>query len=102
MSNTRDVISLFSDGFPFMLIAIVGAWIRGLRFGFNGVWSFMASCATAAFTAFLASLALPELGVGQGMTGAVCGVIGYSGGSILDTLLSRVHRAIDNNETSEP
>ena len=67
MNHEQTFMDIAADCLPFMMIGVGGAWIRGIRFGFHGVWGFAASCMTAAFSAFLVALALPELGMGQGM-----------------------------------
>lgn len=92
----KPFIEAAIDTLPFVSVALLGAVVRTLRFGMKSVWAFVASAACAAFTSFLASMLLADYDVPYGTICTICGIVGYSGGSVIDAALARMLSKIED------
>lgn len=92
----KPFLDIALEQLPFVGVAVLGAVVRSMRFGVKSVWAFIASAACAAFTSFLASMLLADYDVPYGTICTICGIVGYSGGSVIDVALARMLSKIDD------
>lgn len=98
MNDTKNFVHLVFGCWPFVGLSVAGAAVRCARFGFPGLWQFGASAVTAAFSGLLISLTLISMDVEPGIVGSAAGIVGYSGGAVLDAFLSRAIRAANGED----
>lgn len=93
----RKLVDMALETYPYVVIAFFGAVARSCRFGWPGFGQFCAASVVAAFSGAICSLALHDLGAGDGIAAAVAGIAGYSGGAVLDALLGGLVRKIHHH-----
>jgi hypothetical protein len=82
-----------------VLLAVFGGVVRVLHDGRSCSWRRMlVSVLTAGFVGLIIFLVLQEVQASGSMTGAACGVGGYAGGDLLNTLARRVCKAAEKFE----
>ncbi|MGE4469346.1 MAG: phage holin family protein [Desulfovibrio sp.] len=82
-----------------LVLAVLGGVVRALHDGKKCSWRRMlVSVLTAGFVGLLIFLVLQEVEASGSLTGAACGVGGYAGGDLLNTLARRVCRAAEKFE----
>lgn len=102
MVGDKDILKLIADALPVVAIAGVGGLVSFLR---EGKWSPMrlvANVTGASFSGLLVYACLSDTGITPGQMCAVAGVVGSSGGAILERaqelLLDMAHRYIGAHE----
>ena len=86
LSGDKEVIDLITDSSVFVLIATLGGWVK---FVLEGSWKFtrmIAILSGAAFTGFLAYMALYDMNISAAWMSAITGIAGSSGGTVLEHL----------------
>ena len=76
-------------------VSVTGGCGRWARFGFRSVGGFLLSAVMAAFSAFLMFAALEDSGLSMGFIVGIVGMAGYSGGTALDAMQTRLLRKIE-------
>ena len=87
MQTLEDFWTQARQMLPFVGVAVMGAVIRSLRGEWPGWRNFAASVLTAGFGAFVIGLAADDLGLSSGWAFFLSGMIGYSGGRLVDECL---------------
>lgn len=80
-----------------LVLACFGATLQCLRGPWRGWKNFIVSNAMAAFSAVVAMSILPQY-MPYEVAAGVTGIIGYSGGTLVDALLERIKREIETKE----
>lgn len=97
MNEINSFIESVYATLPFVGVAVTGATLQSLKGRWRGWKNFLLSNATAGFGAFLVGIAFQDLGLSQGWAFMLAGMIGYSGGSLMDEVLGvakqRINRA---------
>ena len=83
------------DCMPLICVAVLGAVAQILRGTWQGWKNFVASIVTAGFGALLVGLAAQDFHLPDGVCYMLAGMIGYSGGSLVDRFLTVTERKID-------
>ena len=78
-------------------IACMGASIQCLRGPWRGWKNLLVSNAMAAFSAIVCMSILPHY-VPFDVAAGITGIVGYSGGTLIDAILDRVRREIETRE----
>lgn len=97
MSDMQDwnFWEMLERSLPFIGVSVTGAFVRWARFGFRSVGGFLLSAVMAAFSAFLMFAALEDSGLSMGFIVGIVGMAGYSGGTALDAMQTRLLRKIE-------
>ena len=97
MSDMQDwnFWEMLDRSLPFIGVSVTGAFVRWARFGFRSVGGFLLSAVMAAFSAFLMFAALEDSGLSMGFIVGIVGMAGYSGGTALDAMQTRLLRKIE-------
>ena len=78
-----------------LALAMAGATVQCLRGPWRGWRNFLVSNATAAFGGVCVMLILPHY-VDYDVAAGLAGIVGYSGGSLIDAMLDRAKREIES------
>ena len=93
-----DELSSFSAAvkgiLPLIGVAAVGCSIQCFK-DWQGWRNFIASNLTACFGAFLVGMMSQDVGLSQGFAYGLCGMIGYSGGRLVDEAMGIAKRKIE-------
>jgi len=84
LTGDKEILDLVSDSAVFVLIATLGGWVK---FVMEGSWKFtrlVAILSGAAFSGFLAYMALWDMNISAAWMSAITGIAGSSGGTVLD------------------
>ena len=79
---------------PFVGTALFGCLLQALKTGWQGWRNFVVSCLSAAFGAWIVYCLVGEL-FSPGWGQAVSGMVGYSGGKLVDVALSAFTRRVE-------
>lgn len=85
---------------PFIIVACSGATLQSLKGRWRGWKNFFLSNLTAGFGAFLVGIAFKDLGLTEGWAFILSGMIGYSGGTLMDNVLETAKTKIANSGKS--
>ena len=85
--DSHHVIDATAYSWPYIGIALLGGVARAARFGVRSVRQFLCG--------LLCILTLYGQDIPAPMAGAIVGMVGYSGGSILDAVLGMIKRWIE-------
>lgn len=80
-----------------LALACLGASLQCLRGEWRGWKNFIISNMMAAFSAIICMSILPHY-VNFDVAAGVTGIVGYSGGSLIDSILARIHHEIRTRE----
>lgn len=83
-------------GWP-VLLACAGACIQCVRGEWRGWKNLLISNAMAAFSAIVCMSILPHY-VPHDVAAGIAGIVGYSGGTLIDAVLDRARREIETRE----
>lgn len=90
---------------PFVGTALFGCLLQALKTGWQGWRNFVVSCLSAAFGAWIVYCLVGDL-FSPGWGQAVSGMVGYSGGKLVDVALSAFTRKVERldklTKMSEP
>ncbi len=97
MNNMQDwnFWEMLERSLPFIGVSVTGAFVRWARFGFRSVGGFLLSAIMAAFSAFIMFAALEDSGLSMGFIVSIVGMAGYSGGTALDAMQTRLLHRIE-------
>lgn len=79
---------------PFVGTALFGCLLQALKTGWQGWRNFVVSCLSAAFGAWIVYCLVGDL-FSPGWGQAVSGMVGYSGGKLVDVALSAFTRKVE-------
>lgn len=79
---------------PYMAVGLFGCLLRNLK-RWRGWRNFILTTLTTSFGCFILGTAFNDFGLSQGWAFALCGAIGYSGGSLVDEFFSLAKDKID-------
>lgn len=98
MVGDKDILKLIGDALPVVAIAATGGFVSFLR---EGKWSplrLLANVTGSGFSGLIVYACLSDTGISAGYMCAVAGIVGSSGGAMLeraqDMLLDMAHRYI--------
>lgn len=102
MLGDKDILKLIGDALPVVAIAATGGFVSFLR---EGKWSLLrliANVTGAGFSGLLVYACLSDTGISAGQMCAVAGIVGSSGGAMLEKaqeiLLDVAHRYVGAHE----
>ena len=78
---------------PYLAVGLFGCCLRNLR-RWRGWRNFILTTLTTSFGCFILGTAFHDFGISQGWAFALCGAIGYSGGSLVDEFFSAARRRL--------
>ena len=91
-----DSIKSFAEGIAVpLLLALFGGAARAVRRGVKSWRQFAGSLFVSGFAGLIVHLLLQDVNLSASVKGALVGLSGYSGGTILDGLASRAQRRIE-------
>ena len=93
--DSHHVIDATAYSWPYIGIALLGGVARAARFGVRSVRQFLCGLLCSGISGLLCILALYGQDIPAPMAGAIVGMVGYSGGSILDAVLGMIKRLIE-------
>ena len=79
---------------PYLTVGLFGCLLRNLK-RWRGWRNFILTTLTTSFGCFILGTAFNDFGLSQGWAFALCGAIGYSGGSLVDEAFSIAKDKID-------
>lgn len=94
--DSHHVIDVTAYSWPYIGIALLGGVARAARFGVHSVRQFLCGLLCSGISGLLCILALYGQDIPAPMAGAIVGMVGYSGGSILDAVLGMIKRWIES------
>lgn len=80
-----------------LALACFGASVQCLRGTWHGWANFLISNLMAAFSAIICMLILPHY-LDFELSAGITGIVGYSGGTLIDALLDRMRREIETRK----
>lgn len=92
----NELKELLEAMLPSVILAAFGGVARACRFGVKSWRQFIGSIIVSAFTGVVVHLMLKETGVTQSMQAAFVAASGYSGGAILDAVVSVVAKRLES------
>lgn len=105
MVGDKEILRLIGDALPVVAIAATGGVVNFLREGKWSIARFVANVTGAGFSGLLVYACLSETGISAGQMCAVAGIVGSSGGAMLERmqemLLDVAHRYISTREAHE-
>lgn len=91
----QDLKAFFESMSIPILLAMSGGAARAVRFGFKGWRQFTGSLVVSGFTGVVVQLLLADTTLSVNAQSAIVAVSGYSGGAILDSILMRFSREVE-------
>ena len=90
----KALLQQIYNALPLLCLATLGVIIKGLHGPWTGWKRFVSSLSTAGFGALLIGLCAHDFHLSEGMTYFLSGMIGYSGGSLVDSILAVMEKKI--------
>lgn len=92
--DSHHVIDAAACSWPYIGVALLGGVLRAARFGVRSMRQFLCGLLCSGISGLLCILALYGQDIPEPMAGAIVGMVGYSGGSVLDAILGLINRRI--------
>ena len=97
MERVRDFLTQCLDAIPFICVALAGTLVQVMHGKWPGWRNLIASMSTAGFGALLIGFVTQSLDIPDGITYFLSGMMGYSGGSLVDRLLEATERRVEES-----
>lgn len=92
--DSQHVVDSVALSWPYVALALLGGLARACRFGVHSVKQFIGGLLCSGVSGLLCILALYDQDVPPLFAGAIVGMVGYSGGSVLDAVIGILLRRI--------
>lgn len=93
----RSIVEFWDSFGNAIILGVAGASLQCLRGPWRGWKNFLLSNATAAFASIICMSILPQYMPGIVSEG-IAGMIGYSGGTLIDAIIDRLRNEIESRE----
>ena len=101
MPDIRLFVEHSVTALPVVGVAMVGAFLQALHGPWKGWKSFAVSAATAGFCAYIVDFLFRAWGVPDGVNVFAAGMIGWSGGSLMDHFYLILKRKLEERGRTE-
>lgn len=84
MVGDKEILKVIGDALPVVGVATAGGLVAFVREGKRDIWKLFSHVTGAGFSGFLVYACLSETGVTAGQMCAIAGIVGSSGGVMLE------------------
>ena len=84
MVGDKEILKVIGDALPIVGVATAGGIVAFVREGKRDIWKLLSHVLGAGFSGFLVYACLSETGVSAGQMCAIAGIVGSSGGVMLE------------------